>query len=301
MKNITFKQFVPHLIVLGIFLLITVAYFSPMLEGKFLRQMDQTHAIGMAKEVQDFEKNNNGEYTAWTNSMFGGMPSYQIKGGPNRSIFVTLQRMLRFNLPFNSMAILFVLLLGFYILMITLEAGPWLGLIGAVAFAFSSYNFVIIEVGHIAKAYALAYMAPVIAGVLMTYRGKILTGGIFTAVALGLEISCNHPQITYYLFLIILALVIVKFIYSVIEKKISQFVKASSVLVVAAILAILPSTTMLWTTYEYGKETIRGKAELAQPNETKASSGLDKDYALDWSYGVAETFTILVPNFQGGD
>jgi hypothetical protein len=265
-------------------------------DGKVIRQGDLTHAKGAAKELADY-KAKTGLDAQWTNSMFGGMPAYQIKGGTPKNIYYYVNNIFRFGMPYYSVAIAFIYLLGFYILLLTLRFNPWLSMVGAIAFAFSTYNFIIIGAGHITKTYAIAYMPLVIAGVMMTFNKKYLIGGLFTAFALGMEIAANHIQMTYYLMLIILVMVFVKFIYAIIEKELKKFLVAAGVLVVAAILAFLPNITNLWTTYEYGKYTIRGGSEIQQTD--KKSSGLDPIYAYGWSYGKAETFTLLIPNFMG--
>ncbi len=298
MKNIDFKKILPHLAILVIFVLISYIYFAPVLDGKVIRQGDLTHAKGASKELIDY-KAKTGLDAMWTNSMFSGMPAYQIKGGTQKNIYYYVNNFLRFGMPYYSVAIVFIYLLGFYILLITLKLNPWLSLVGAIAFAFSTYNFIIIEAGHITKTYAIAYMPLVIAGVMMTFNKKYLIGGIFTAFALGMEIAANHIQMTYYLMLMILIMALVKFIYAIVEKEIKMFFIASTVLVFAVVLAFLPNITNLWTTYEYGKYTIRGATELKQEVK-KHSGGLDPAYAYAWSYGKAETFTLLIPNFMGG-
>lgn len=295
-----------HLIGVVVFLLITAFYFTPYLQGQKLKQMDNTHALGMAKEATDYQEKT-GEYAAWTNSMFSGMPSYLIKGAPNRNIFNSLSKAIRLGLPFESMAIIFIMLLGFYFLLITLEVNMWLSIAGAIAFTFSSYNFIFIEAGHITKAYAIAYMAPVIAGVILTFKGKYIKGGIITTIAIGLEMASSHPQITYYIFLMILVMGLIYLGYAIKEKAIKNFFVATAIIVGASILGTLPSASNLITTYEYGKYSIRGASELTplvkdstQQTASKVSTGLDKDYALDWSYGKQETFTLLVPSASGG-
>lgn len=292
------KPFREHIVILLAFVAISFLYFSPIFEGKQLRQMDYEHAMGMSKELVDFEKNHPGEYSLWTNSMFGGMPSYQIKTGPTNNVYLFLQRLFRFNLPYTTVAILFILLTGFYLLLVSLKMNHWICIAGAIGFAFASYNIIIIAAGHISKAYAIGYFPLVFAGIFMIFRGKLLAGTIITAIALGIQISCNHPQITYYLFLTTLVYLIFEFIHAVREKLIREFSRAVVFLGIAAILAVLPNITNLWITYEYGKDTIRGPSELVKSQP--GTSGLDKDYALAWSYGKSETFTLLVPNFKGG-
>ncbi len=299
MKKIDFKKIWPHVVILLFFVIISYVYFAPVLEGKVIRQGDVTHATGAAKELVDY-KAKTGLDAQWTNSMFGGMPAYQIKGGTSRNIYYYVNNFLRFGMPYYSVAIAFIYLLGFYILLLTLKFNPWLSMVGAIAFAFSTYNFIIIGAGHITKTYAIAYMPLVIAGVMMTFNKKYLLGGIFTTFALGMEIAANHIQMTYYLMLIILVMVFVKFIYALLEKQIKKFILASGILIITVILAFLPNITNLWTTYEYGKYTIRGESELKQAENNKKSKGLDPTYAYGWSYGKAETFTLLIPNFMGG-
>ena len=220
----------------------------------------------------------------WTNSMFGGMPAYQIKGSQENNIFKYLFTFFQFNLPYYTVAILFTLLLGFYILLISLKFDPWLSFIGAVAFGLSSYNLIIIEAGHITKGYAIAFMPLVMAGVFQVFRSNYLPGLVLTTIAVGLELYSNHVQMTYYLFLMILAMMLVYFFYAVKSKSLKDFFKKAILLFSAAVLAILPNISNLWTTYEYGKVTLRGASELKKKDGEKVSSGLNKDYAFSWSY-----------------
>ncbi|NVO03016.1 MAG: YfhO family protein [Bacteroidetes bacterium] len=300
MKNFDFKKLLPHLVAIIFFIFITYIYFSPMLAGKDLPQMDITHSIGYAHELNTYHETT-GEYSQWTNSQFGGMPAYNVGPyGSMNNVFYYLHSGLLLNMPGLTVGIVFMYLLGFYVLLTSLRINPWLSIVGAIAFAFASYNFIIIEVGHVNKAYAIAFMAPVLAGILLTYRGKFILGGILTTIALGLEIAIPHPQITYYLMMIVMVFLIVQFIYTIKEKSWNKFIKASAVLGIASILAVLPSATMLYTNYELGKESTRGESELVAKNQVKKSSGLDHDYAFQWSYGKAESFTVLIPNFYGG-
>jgi len=299
MNNIL-KKFLPHLLVVALFIIVSFAYFYPVLKGKDLPQMDNTHALGMANEILQYEKLHPGEEFLWTNSMFGGMPAYQIKGTTTYSVYLHLHRLLRFGLPYTTVAIFFTYLLAFYLLLISLNVNKWLSFAGSLAFALSSYNVIIVAAGHITKTYAIAWMAPVMAGVILAYNRKYILGGVIATVALGLEIASNHVQITYYLMLAVLMYGVIQFIYCFLQKEIKHYFKASGVLIVAAILAIIPNINQLWLTYEYGKDTIRGESELATEKGEKKSSGLDKNYALSWSYGIAETFTLMIPNVQGG-
>jgi hypothetical protein len=293
-----FKKALPYLLATLFFVVFSYIYFSPLLGGKALPQMDQTHALAMSKEISDY-KAATGDDTQWTNSMFGGMPAYQISMGTSYNIYLYIQRVLRLGLPYTTVAILFIYMFGFYLLLLSLKFNNLHSVLGGIGFGLASYNIIIIAVGHITKTYAIAYMAPVIAGILLTYRGKYLLGGIITTFALGVEISTNHIQVMYYLGLMVLLLIIVMFIYSILDKEIKKFLIASGILVAAAVLALLPNITNLATTYEYGKESIRGKSELTDDLANK-SSGLDRDYAYAWSYGVDETWNLLIPNVKGG-
>lgn len=293
----TLKKFLPHLLIVILFIIAGSIYFYPVLMGKNMFQNDVVQATGMAKEVVDYEKQT-GEQSHWTNSGFGGMPTYQIKGVETFNVHLSLQRFLRLALPYKTIAIFFIYLLGFYILLLSLDFKRWLAVLGALAFALSSYNIIIIEAGHITKAYAIGYMAPVIAGTIMLYNKKYLWGGLLTAFALGIQISTNHPQIAYYLGFAVGLYILYKLIESIVQKQLPSFAKASGVFLIAVVFAVLPNITSLWTTYEYGKYSTRGKSELTQ--KKKDTGGLDKDYALDWSYGIGETFTLMIPNFKGG-
>jgi hypothetical protein len=205
---------------------------------------------------------------------------------------------MRLGLP-RPADMVFLYMIGFFILLIVLRVNPWLSIAGAIAFGFSSYFFIILEAGHNSKAHAIGYMAPVIAGFILAYRGKYLAGGILAMLFLALEIRAGHPQMTYYLMMLLLIFGIAELIGAVRNKQIVHFVKASSAIVAAVVIAVLTHTTSLWATWEYGRETIRGKSELSTKKENR-TSGLDKDYATAWSYGVAETGTLLIPNFHGG-
>ena len=292
------KPLLPHLAVVLFFILINVIYFKPVFfEGKQIEQGDITNFKGMSKEIVDYREKT-GDEPLWTNSMFGGMPAYQISVDWKANWIKEIPKFLRLGLP-HPAGLVFLNLIGFYILMLVLRVNPWLGAFGAVAFAFSSYFFIILEAGHNSKAHAIAYIAPVLAGVILTFRGKLLLGGALTALFLGLEIAANHLQITYYLFFVLLIYGIVELIHAIKEKLYLNFIKQIGVLIIAAILALLPSFGSLWATYTYGQETIRGKSELTF-NANDQTSGLDKSYATAWSYGVGETMTLLVPNFKGG-
>ena len=295
MKQI--KKLSPHLIVILLFVGISFAYFSPVMQGKVLDMPDIKHWKGMSKEVQDFREDT-GEEALWTNSMFSGMPAYQISTKSNANLIQYVVKAISLGIP-RPANLLFLYLLGFYLLLLSVKVDYRLSAVGAIAFAFSSYFFIIIMAGHMTKAHAIAYVPMVVAAVLYTYRGRIFLGGVLTALAVALELYANHLQITYYLVLVLILIGIVQFVKDLKANNISSFAKRSGVLVLAALLASGTAVTRLSTTMEYGKESTRGKSELTNDLDNK-TSGLDKDYATSWSYGIAETFTLLIPNFYGG-
>ena len=295
MKN--FKKLSPHLIVILLFVGISFTYFSPLLQGKLLNMADFTHYKGMSKEVTDFRKAT-GEEALWTNSMFSGMPAYQISTNSKGNLIQYISRIISLGIP-RPANFLFLYLLGFYLLLLSLKVDYRISAVGAIAFSFSSYFFIIIMAGHMTKAHAIAFLPMVIAAVLYTYRGRMLLGGVLTSLAVALELYANHLQITYYLVLILILIGLVQFVKDFKANNLIDFSKRSGVLILAALLASATSVTRLSTTMEYGAESTRGKSELTTDLDNK-TSGLDKDYATSWSYGVAETFTLLIPNFYGG-
>ncbi|MEI7726594.1 MAG: YfhO family protein [Bacteroidota bacterium] len=297
MKNVDFKKLLPYLAAIVIFLVVTMVYFSPLLEGKKILQSDIVNFKGASKEIADFRAKT-GQEPLWTNSMFGGMPAYQISVDYTSNMVGYLDKALTLGLP-HPASLVFLYFLGFFILLLAMGVDPWLSIAGATAFAFSSYFFIIIDAGHNSKAHAIAYMAPVMAGIILTMNRKYLWGGIMTAVFLSLEVKANHPQITYYLAMIVLLYGLFQLIQSIRIKALTPFIKSVGVLLIALVFAILTNITSLWATWEYGKYTIRGKSELTSEKANR-TSGLDKDYATQWSYGVGETMTLLIPDFYGG-
>lgn len=292
------KKAIPHAVAVVVFLALTLAYVSPVLEGKKIFQSDIMKHTGMAKEIRDF-RDQTGEEPLWTNSMFGGMPAYQISVEFNNNISNIFHKVMTLGLP-RPADMVFLYFIGFYILLLVIGINPWLSIVGAVAFAFSSYHFIILEAGHNSKAVAIAYMAPVLAGIIYTLRGKLITGGILTAIFLALQVNANHFQVTYYLLFIVVAVGLGYLIHSIYNKQLMQFITAMGVLVVALILALTVNFTNLLTTWEYSKYTIRGGSELTDTRGIQTATGLDKDYATRWSYGIGETFSLLVPNVKGG-
>lgn len=294
-NKINLKKLYPILVAALLFLIISYIYFPSLIEGKVIQQHDNLTYKGMSKEVRDFRKET-GEEALWTNGMFGGMPAYLVSTIYKYNIVKEVDKLLRFAQRPASQ--LFLLLLGSYITLLLFGVNPWLSILGAIAISFSSYNFIIIAAGHNTKVIAIAYMTPTIASVYYTFKKKALLGGALTALFLGLLINAGHLQITYYAFLTVLILGIVEIIYAIKNKE-NDFIKRTVILIIAAILAVGCNFGSLWNTYEYGKYSIRGKSELTHEEHNK-TSGLDKDYAMDWSYGIDETLTLLIPNFKGG-
>ena len=280
-----------------VFAAITLIYVSPIFEGKRLQQHDIGMYKGMSKEIADYREAT-GETTLWTNSMFGGMPTWNISARQNANLFNEIHPVLSLGLP-SPIGAVFIGMLGFFILMLVLDCSVWLSFVAALAYGFSSYMFIIIGAGHNTKAFAIAYMAPVVAGVLLTYKGKYLWGAVLTAIALALEVKANHLQITYYLLLMLIILIIAEFISDIKDKKLGHFFKASACLLVAAVFAIMTNFTILYANYDYGKETMRGKPVLASTSDNQ-TKGLDRDYITQWSYGKGETWSLMIPNAKGG-
>ena len=278
------KKFLPHAVAVAVLLALSIGYMHPVLKKKELVQSDIVNFLGMSKEIVDFREET-GEEPLWTNSMFGGMPAYQISVlYPNnwaKKILTAMNQLL--PRPVNY---LFFMLAGAYFMFIMMGVGWRYALIGSVAYAFASYSIIILEGGHNSKIHSI----------LLTYSGRYWLGSALLALFLSLQIATNHLQITYYLLLTVLLLGIVKVVDAIQQNRLAEFAKATGLMTIAALLALGPNINALWTTADYGAETIRGKSELTQKKEP----GLDKVYAMRWSYGVGETFTLLIPNFMGG-
>ena len=279
------------------FALITLIYFSPIMQGKRIKQHDIEMFRGMSQEIVDF-KAKTGEQSPWTNSMFGGMPAWNIGVPQNSNLMTYVGRVLAAGFP-HPIGAVFISMLGFFILLLVLDCKIWISFIGALAYGFTSYMFIVIGAGHNSKAVAMAYMAPVIAGILLTYKGKYLWGAVLTAIALALEIRAGHLQITYYLLLIVVCIIIAEIVEMIKEKNYLHFFKASGILLGVAVVAILTCTTTLYANMEFGKETMRGKPVLTK-NVENQTKGLDRDYVTQWSYGIGETWSLMIPNAKGG-
>jgi len=297
MNNPILKTLLPHIAAFFILMLVAFIYFLPSVTGKVLRQSDNFNAYGMQAEMKKYEANGD-RPILWTNAAFGGMPTYQLRGSARNNLLVHPYRA---SVAWNSVTVphtaLFLLMLCFYILMMSLGIDWRIGIMGAVAYGLCTNFVILMEAGHSTKIIALAYTPAVLAGILLAFRGKYLLGAGMTAFFMGLQITANHLQITYYLLLILAIYGIFKLVESIRKNELPNFAKAAGALVIATILAFAANTTNLWTTQEYGKETIRGTSELAAK---AGQDGLTKEYAFGWSYGIGETMTLMFANARGG-
>ena len=294
------KKFLPHILVVFGFVVVALAYFSPVLQGKKIFQSDIKQYIGMAKQQNDFRETT-GEETYWTNSAFGGMPTYQLGAHYPHNYIKKLDHTLRF-LP-RPADYLFLYLAGFYVLLLVLKVDYKLAALGALAFGFSTYLIIILGVGHNSKAHAIAFMPLVLSGILLTFQKKYIYGFLLTTVALGLEINANHPQMTYYLMLLVLVLGLVYLIDAYKKEVLKHYFKSVGILVVAVVLSVGLNATGFLATQEYVKESTRGKSELTinpDGSPKEVSSGLDRAYITAYSYGIPETLNLFIPRFMGG-
>ena len=295
------QQSWPHMVAIVAFVLMCVIYFAPeFFDNKQLPQGDVQSGVGMGHDARLYHEKT-GEYADWSNAMFGGMPHNYAYSQPSKSVFRTVEDVVRIGLPNHTAAPLFLYLLGFYVFMLCVGCSPWMSILGAIAFALASYNIIIIDAGHINKCYVIATMPAVLGGIMLCYRKRYVAGIIVTLLSLGLNVYWNHQQISYYLLLMIIPLTIVYFIVAIREKTVKDFFVASAVLLLCAVMAIMPAADKLIPTMDYTKETMRGGAVLHDSADSEAGkSGLNRDYAFQWSYGKAETMTLLIPNFYGG-
>ena len=295
------KLWLPDVLAEVLFAVISFAYFFPAdIEGRILFRHDSSAGRGAGEEVSQYHQRT-GEQSRWTNALFGGMPTYQIAPSyDSTQPLARVEKAYHLWLPENVWYV-FVYLLGFYILMRAFDFRWYLAMLGGIVWAFSSYFFIIIAAGHIWKVIALAYLPPMIAGIVLAYRGKYLWGLVVTALFGALEVMANHVQMTYYYLFIVLAMIIAFMIDGIRRKEYMHLLKATGVCVVAALIAISLNLSNLYHTWSYGQETMRGKSELVKENTAnQTSSGLDRDYITQWSYGIDETWTLLVPNTKGG-
>ena len=290
----------PHLIALIGFIIISLIYFYPVLKGQTIYQSDIVQYTGMAKEQNDFRAENNAE-PYWTNSAFGGMPTYQLGAKYPNDYIGMLDDALRF-LP-RPADYLFLYFLGFYGLLLVLKVDPLKAFFGALAFGFSTYLIIILGVGHNAKAHAIAYMPMVIAGFILVFRKRYLVGGIVTMLAVALEINANHFQMTYYLLLLLLVFsaYFINKLYQ--EKELNQLPKIIGVFLVAVLFAVGTNATNLLATKEYAEFSTRSKNELTfNPNGSKVTTdnALSREYITEYSYGIAESLNLIAPRLFGG-
>jgi hypothetical protein len=286
-----------HLAIIGFFIVICFVYFSPVLQGKGPQQSDVLQAKATATEIMDY-KEKDGKGPLWTNQMFGGMPTYQIWVQHPYNVATYVIDVMKALFP-DPVDVVLMYLIGAYLLLCVLKIDPLLAAAGAIAFAFTSYNFQIIAAGHSNKALAISFLAPILAGVILTIRGKYWLGGSLTALFLALEIRANHIQMTYYLMMALLIYIGVEIYHAIKEKKVAALGKAMTFLAVALVLSLMVNAGKLWTTYEYGLESNRGKSNLTT-DSMEEKNGLSKEYAYGWSQGVGESFTFLIPNLYGG-
>jgi len=298
--NFNFKKLLPHLIVVIAFIAVALAYFSPVLQGKVIYQSDIAQYVGMAKQQNDFRESENQE-PYWTDAAFGGMPTYQLGANYPYNFVKEIDRTIRF-LP-RPADYLFLYFIGIYILFLVLKIDYKIAFLGALAFGFSTYLIIILGVGHNAKAHAIAYMPMVLAGIIHTFKGNYFSGSLLFTIAMALEINANHPQMTYYLLLLVLVLGLVYLIDFYKKKNIPQFFKSLGFMVIGVLIAVGVNATSLMATHEYGEFSTRGKTGLTintDGTEKEQKAGLEYDYITEYSYGIAESFNLFIPRFMGG-
>ena len=296
------KKLLPDIIAILAFVVISFVYFFPAdIEGRILFQHDSAAGAGAGRDAQEYFERT-GERSRWTNSIFGGMPTYQMAPSYDSTKSLSwVEKTYQLYLP-EYVVLTFIMMLGFYILLRAFGISAWLAGFGGIIWAFSSYFFILIPAGHIWKFVTLAYIPPTIAGIVLAYRRKYLLGGIITALFIALQIRSNHIQMSYYFMFVILFIIGAYFEEAYKKKELTHFFKASAILALAAMVGVCINLSNLYHTYEYSKETMRGKSELKQEGNAanQTSSGLDRDYITNWSYGIGETLTLLVPNVKGG-
>ncbi|MFZ1703483.1 MAG: YfhO family protein [Saprospiraceae bacterium] len=302
MSTIQWKSILPYIWPIAIIFLINFLYFSPQLEGKVVQQGDIIHFQGMSKEMMDFEKKT-GRDILWTNSMFGGMPTYQINSKNKGNWIGKIDRVLSAGFD-RPIGMFIAAMLGFYLLLLLLGINPWLSLLGAVVFGLSTNNMILYEAGHVTKLRTIGYGFPALAGVILAYKGRYLLGASIFAIFFGLNVFSNHPQMTYYLGFVVLILGLVYLVNAIKNKTVLPYLKATSFLVLAGLLGLGASASMLWTTYEYSESTMRGEPILQSTEEKPTSSsetvGLEWEYAMSWSNGYTDLLASFIPKVVGG-
>lgn len=301
MKKAAVQTILKHAAVIGIFLLITIANFFPQIQGKVFPTHDIISYQYMSHEATQYEEET-GEVTHWTNAMFGGMPTYQISSPVRSNLLKYVERTSQLFIG-RPIGYFLAMMIGMYILLVVLGVNHWLAAVGAIAFGLTTNNYVLFNAGHMTKLRAVAFSAPIIAGVILTYRQKLLTGGVLFGTALGISIYANHPQMTYYLGLGLIIYVIIQLISDAKNGTLLNFAKASAILLLATALAVGASFSKIWSTYEYAKDTMRGepiletKGEITSSSETK---GLEWGYAMQWSQGGMDVMSSIIPGVVGG-
>ena len=296
-----FKRLLPDLVAVLLFAVLAFGYFFPAdTEGRILYRHDASAGVGAGQEQAEYHQRT-GNKTRWTNSLFSGMPTYQMAPSyESTNTLSTAVNAYHLWLPENVWY-LFVYLLGFYILLRAFDFRWYLAALGSVMWAFSTYFLIIIAAGHIWKVWALAYLPPMIAGIVLAYRGKYLWGLVLTSIFAAFEVNANHVQMTYYYLFVIFFMILAYLVDAIRQKRLAHFLKATAVCMVGGALGILVNLSNLYHTWEYGQESMRGKSELVKKNTgNQTSSGLERDYITQWSYGIGETWTLLVPNTKGG-
>lgn len=286
----------PYILAVVLFLVISVIYFSPVLEGKKLQSSDGTQFKGMAKEIVDYREAT-GKEALWSNNMFSGMPAYLTSTLYSGEIFSKIQKTV--TSISQPVMILTFSFLFFFILCILLDMGVWTAFAASLAYGFMTFTFVVMVTGHLTKAHALTYTGLIVAGILMAFRKNKIGGSLIAALGLSLMLSANHLQMTYYAAILVLILGITYLVYAIREKTLPDFARTTAFLLVAVLFAVGTNFSRLYTTYEYGKYSMRGQSELSLNGENK-TSGLDQNYILDYSYDLGEAMTSFIPRFKGG-
>jgi hypothetical protein len=297
----TLKKLVPDIVAVLLFAVLAFAYFFPAdTEGRILYRHDASAGVGAGQEQHEYYQRT-GERTRWTNALFSGMPTYQSAPAyDSTTLLGKVVNAYHLWLPENVWYV-FVYLLGFYLLLRAFDFRWYLAALGSVMWAFSTYFLIIIAAGHIWKVWALAYLPPLIAGIVLAYRGKYLWGLIMTALFTAFEVNANHVQMTYYYLFVIFFMILAYLVEAIRQKQMSRFLKATAVCLVAGLVGVMVNISNLYHTWQYSKESMRGKSELVKENNAnQTSSGLERDYITQWSYGIGETWTLLVPNVKGG-
>lgn len=300
--KLSFKTFLPHLVALVLFVVLPTVYFSPLFDGYALKQNDIRQFQGMSKEIFDYKLTHNNAQPYWTNAMFSGMPTYQISVEQNANWLTKVDQLIKLGLP-RPVGILFISMLGFYILGLCLRINPWLAMIGAIGYGFSTINILYLGAGHMSKVNSIAHMAPALGGLLLAFRGRWLLGSAVFALFLGLNITANHLQMTYYLAFILGAVAVAEVLRLLLAKEWKPLGFSIAGLALASVLALLANAGLLSSTQEYSKYTTRGTSELTiKPKDggSQAKEGLNKDYILEYNYGKRELLSLYAPNAKGG-